>query len=658
MAILSEEFLSNYKNQEPPFGPIGYVVFKRTYARLIESENRTEEWWETCRREVEGIIGLGCKLTQKEAEELYDDCFNMRCSFSGRAKWQLGSKTVEKIGGASLNACWGVLIDNWKSFVFAFDMSMLGGGVGLNIQREYVYQLPTIRKNVTVLRQDTKDADFIVPDSREGWCDLLSKVLEAYFETGKSFSYSTICLRGKDVPIKGFGGISSGPEVLCNGLEDICKIFQKRQGKKLRPIDCLDIINIIGSIVVSGNVRRSAQLIIGDQDDRQFINAKRWDLGNVPNWRSNSNNSIVCNDINTLPDSFWDSFGINEQTGEAKGENYGLINLGLSRRKGRVLDCHRVDPNVSIFNPCAEISLAPVPNSGEGEACNLFEIFISRIPNKSEFIRIAKNAYKVTKTISSVKYHWPKTNKLIHKNMRLGISISGVCEWLSNIEREEASNWLDSCYKELEAEDRKYSKENGFKESIKLTTCKPSGTLSKLPHTSPGIHPFYAPYYIQRIRFASNDPLIPELKKCGYPTEYKQEFDGSIDRNTMIVSFPVKCPENSIFAKDMTAIEQLELVKFVNTYWSDNSTSVTVYYKNEELPEIKEWMKENYNQFIKSISFLLHSNHGFKQAPYEEISQEQFEELSRRIKPIRSIRDSGGSDIEEMECASGVCPIK
>lgn len=657
--ILSEEFLEPYKAKIPPFGPLGFVTYKRTYARRIDKENRTEEWWETCRREIEGICSLGCEFSKEEAEKFYDDIFNLKCSFSGRGKWQLGTKTVKKLGGASLNACWLVVIDHYMSFVFAFDMLMLGGGVGFNIQKEFVYQLPKIKRGATIVRQDTNDADYIVPDSRQGWCELLKKVLLAFFETGEGFSYSTVCIRGKGTPIKGFGGLASGPEDLCEGINDICKIIKERTGKKLRPIDCLDIMNIIGRVVVSGNVRRSALLALGDQDDFQYLSAKRWDLGDIPNWRAYSNNSLACSDINTLPEKFWESFIKDPKTGQARGENYGLVNLKLARERGRVHDTHRTDPEVVGTNPCGEITLGPPQETGQGEACNLIEIFLPKIASQEEFSRIAKLCYRVVKTVAAQNYHWPETNEIVHKNMRLGISVTGICDWFGKISKDEASIWLDKTYKELEEEDARYSEKLGFNKSIKLTTVKPSGTLSLLPQVSPGVHANHSQYYVRRIRFASDDPLIPELRERGFHIEPKIEFDGSYDHDTVVVSFPVKAPEGSICKKDFSAVDQLELVKFMNTHWSDNSTSVTVTYKEDEMPAIREWMKKNYNNYVKSVSFLMYSDHGFKQSPYEEITKEQYEEMSKKVKPIYSLNQAdSGSDFDDndSECAKGACP--
>lgn len=226
---------------------------------------------------------------------------------------------------------------------------MLGAGVGYNIQKEYVYQLPKIQsKQIQIVRLDTKDADFIVPDSREGWVKLLGKVLKAHFYNGEGFTYSTQLIRSKDSPIKGFGGTASGPEELCWGMNEISKILNNRAGLKLRPIDALDIMNIIGFIVVSGNVRRSAQIALGDYDDLEYLKAKRWDLGNIPNWRAMSNNSVVCDDTNLLPKEFWDTYN--------EGEPLGIINLRLSRLIGRTDDYNYPDKDVIVYNPLIKLA--------------------------------------------------------------------------------------------------------------------------------------------------------------------------------------------------------------------------------------------------------------------------------------------------------------
>jgi len=224
---------------------------------------------------------------------------------------------------------------------------MLGSGVGYNIQREYVYKLPPVREDFTApVRLDEAGADFIVPDSREGWVALLDRCLRSAFfsDVEPGFSYSTQLVRGKGAVIKGFGGVASGPEDLCSGLALISNVLKGRAGKQLRPIDCLDIMNILGMIVVSGNVRRSAQIALGDCDDIQYLKAKDWASGKIPNWRSYSNNSVVCNDYSLLPQAFWDTYN-------GTSEPYGLINLKLSRSCGRLGETQYKDKEVQGYNP-------------------------------------------------------------------------------------------------------------------------------------------------------------------------------------------------------------------------------------------------------------------------------------------------------------------
>lgn len=224
---------------------------------------------------------------------------------------------------------------------------MLGSGVGYSVEREHVYKLPKVRKDYSrPVRKDTAGADFIVPDTREGWVALLERCLQSAFskDARYGFSYSTQLVRGKGAPIKGFGGTASGPEDLCRGIDLIGGILESRAGKQLRPIDCLDIMNILGMVVVSGNVRRSAQIALGDFDDIQYIKAKDWSSGNIPNWRSYSNNSVVCNDFHLLPQAFWDTYN-------GQSEPYGLINLKLAREAGRTGEIQYPDPDVMGFNP-------------------------------------------------------------------------------------------------------------------------------------------------------------------------------------------------------------------------------------------------------------------------------------------------------------------
>ena len=234
----------------------------------------------------------------------------------------------------------------------------------------------------------------------------------------------------------------------------------------------------------------------------------------------------------------------------------------------------------------------------------------------------------------------------------MGIGITGVLQ-----ATEEQKQWLDWAYPLIRAYDDVYSKEHGFNKSIKLTTVKPSGTLSLLPGVTPGCHPAYALYMIRRIRISANHPLVQTCKDHGYHVEYQQNFDGSEDHSTVVVSFPFRHPDHAVLAKDVTAIQQLETVKWLQQVWSDNSVSCTVYYRLEELDEIKKYLKKNYKNSHKSLSFLLHNEHGFKQAPLEEISKEQYDEMVANTRTITSI-ESLDIGLDDSECASGACPIR
>ena len=629
-----------------PFSTVGYITYKRTYARRLDEADitsKTEEFPQTVERVVKATNEqLGCNFTEAEQDRLRKYLTELKGTVAGRFLWQLGTDTVNKLGLASLQNCAFTVIDEpVRPFTWAMDLLMLGSGVGYNIQKKNVEKLPEVNINFSApTRVDSNDADFIVPDSREGWVQLLGKTLKAAFLSDKNntFSYSTVLVRGRGAVIKGFGGTASGPEDLCEGIVKVSTILSKRAGKKLRPIDCLDIMNIIGAIVVAGNVRRSAQIAIGDADDVESLLAKRWDMGNIPSWRAMSNNSVVCNDIKDLHEYFWDGY-------EGKGEPYGLINLRLSRKIGRLGDTNYPDPDVMGYNPCAEQSLAAY------ETCCLAEVYLSNVESKEQFVDICKLLYRINKHSLALPCHLQETADIVHKNMRMGIGVTGVLQ-----ASDEQRSWLKEAYVDLRAFDKEYSALHGFPESIKLTTVKPSGTLSLLPGVTSGCHPAYSHYMIRRIRIAADHSLVQVCRDHGYPVEYQRNFDGTDDYSTMVVSFPFAYPEGTKIASEMTAIDQLETVKWLQDNWSDNSVSCTVYYRKEELPEIKKYLAKNYKNNHKSLSFLLHNEHGFKQAPLEEITKEAYDALVASTRLITKVEDASFEG--DLECVGGACPVK
>ena len=642
MTLLTPDFINSYSSKTPPwgFGGLGEVVYLRTYSRKNSIIGRNETWVETIKRVIDGAVEIGVEFTKEEAESLFDHMFNLRCSVSGRSLWQLGTPLVKTFSGTSLNNCFFTNIEKIEDFELLFDYLMLGGGVGFSVERSKIHDLPKIKKVNYITAEKTNDADFIVPDSRHGWRELLSKVLTSYFVTGKHFTYSTLLIREFGSPLKTFGGTASGSGALVDGVADICKVFDNRIGKKLRSIDVLDICNIIGRIVVSGSSRRSAQIAIGDPDDMLFLKAKNWGSGDVPAWRSNSNNSIYADSFEEILPEFWKGY-------DGTGEPYGLLNRKLARTHGRLGE-KSLDASIEGFNPCAEIALA------DGESCNLATIFLPNIKSLEQFLEISKLLYMIQKQITRMSYPYEKTNYITHKNARLGQSITGVLQ-----SSKEQVGWLKEVYNRLKSFDKSYSEKRGWNQSIRLTTVQPSGTLSLLPGVTPGIHPAFAQYYIRRVRFSSVDPLVDSCRKRGYKVVWDIGLDGREDHTKYVVEFPCKSPEGAVLAANMTAVEQLEWVKKMQTDWADNAVSVTVYYRKEELGLIKEWLLNNYDKSVKSVSFLLHSEHNFPLPPYEEIDEESYDKIMSKINLTIPLNDVlTNLSIEMEDCSTGACPIK
>jgi ribonucleotide reductase alpha subunit len=328
--------------------------------------------------------------------------------------------------------------------------------------------------------------------------------------------------------------------------------------------------------------------------------------------------------------------------------------LPLSQKFGRIKDGPMSDnsmyptdaDNCEMTNPCAEISLSNY------ECCNLCELYLNNISSKEELIDCSKLLYKTQKAISALPFIHEETNKIVHKNMRLGLGVTGVCQSLDKLD------WLDDCYIALRDFDRTWSKLRGWPESIKLTTIKPSGTLSLLGGATPGVHPAFSEYYMRTVRMSSSDSLVQICKDMGYHVEFLINFDGTENRDTIVVYFPCKTPEGSILTKDMSVLKQLDMVKKLQTVWSDNAVSVTAYYKPEELEPLKAWLKDNYEHNIKSVSFLLFKDHGFKQAPYQEIDEAAYLTASSKVKPLSNMTINSNEILDMAECSSGACPIR
>lgn len=312
-----------------------------------------------------------------------------------------------------------------------------------------------------------------------------------------------------------------------------------------------------------------------------------------------------------------------------------------------VEDTHNFFANRICVHNCAEATLE------DGEPCNLQEIALPNLLNEEEFIESAKLMHRWGKRVTTEKYHQPKCDAVVKRNRRIGTGITGCLQ--SDLFNPET---LDRVYQAIQEENRDYSRALNIPESIRTTVIKPSGTISKVFDSFEGVHPAYSRYIIQRVRFSGNDALLPFLREAGHYMEPTVRFDGTLDHNTQVVDFYVAAPDNAPVAdEDWTTWKQLDVLKMAQKHWADQAVSVTVYYKQSEIEQLKAWLKDNL-KYLKTISFLCHSEHGFKQAPKEKISKEQYEKLSAKIKPINTDNAGDGSLQSSLECEGGACPVK
>jgi len=648
---LSPQFVEQYANKHPNwgFGGLGYVVYKRTYSRPVYAspvisgkdgalqltEPRSEEWHETVERVVNGAMDIGTDLTSDESESLFDHIWNLRGSLGGRGLWQLGTSNNQKLGGDSMVNCWFVELSAVEDFVFLFAQLMLGGGVGFSVQEKVISRLPVVVGGGVHWLGDAHDADFIVPDKREGWAELLRRTMDAFFQ-GETFSFSTALIRPEGTPIKTFGGIASGPAILVSGIINIAEIMMGSVGRRLNSVEVLDIANLIGSIVISGNIRRSAQIAIGDPADSAFLQAKNFNSEDIPSSRAISNNTVAIDSIDELTPEFWESY-------KNGGEPYGLFNLNAARMYGRTGE-RNYDHSIVGVNPCGEIPLA------SHESCNLAELFLPNIESEEQFREIAILLYKVQKAIASMKFADVEANAITHKNMRIGLGVGGVMQAMDKLE------WLSPTYEFLKKFDKSWSKIQGVERSIRLTTVKPSGTISLLAGVAPGVHPGFSRFHLRRVQMAANDPLVEYCRDRGFPVEPRVHLNGSIDDRTVVVGFPAEFAEGTLLAEDITWREQLDLARRIQRDWADNAVSVSVYYRHEDVPDIQEYLAEHWDS-IKSVAFFPLTEHRFAQAPLERMEESQYRDMLKSIH-VHHGTSSGVSTFGSEECAQGQCPVR
>jgi len=447
------------------------------------------------------------------------------------------------------------------------------------------------------------------------------------------FDYSII--RAEGAPIHGFGGTSSGAGPLKELHKNLIALYGERLDETITSVDIVDTENLIGRCVVAGNVRRSAALAMGRHDDKHYLEMKNDDERLYHHrWGSNNSfNAVVGMD-----------YAWHAQQSQKKGEP-GYIWLENARTRGRFKDGVRLDDvSVAGFNPCVEQQLE------DAELCCLVETFPAKHENLDDYLRTLKIAYLYGKTITLSNTHWPETNAKMLKNRRIGLSQSGVVQAFTKHGRRQMYQWSDTAYQTINELDEEYSNWLCIPKSVRTTSIKPSGTVSLLNGSTPGIHFPEAEYYIRRIRFSQDSKILDTLKKSGYNVE-KDKYSP----RTMVVEFPVYERHFTKGKQDVGMWEQLEIAAQYQHYWADNSVSITVTFKEEEASQIKDAL-EMYETRLKAVSFLKYEETGYEQAPYEAISQETYEKMISAITPISRIHDEQGGNGTKF-CTNDTCTI-
>lgn len=644
---LPNSFCDLLRKRKPAFGfdIFGEVVYYRTYSRL-NPDGTQEHWPDTVIRVVNGILSIRKwhylqnnlpwdeDCWQKFAQEMAEYMFEMKFLPSGRGLWALGTEYVYKRGSAALFNC-GYSSSKIlpEACDWTMDMLMCGCGVGFDTKWEGKAYDP-----------DKSPAEvFIIPDTREGWAESVKKHISTYIIKGSpkyKFDYSRI--RKKGSAINGFGGTASGPEPLELLHKRIDKIFGDYLNKKIdKTRVVVDLFDSIGVCVVSGNVRRSAMIALGNLEDETFVHLK--DYEKFPDrdeigWMSN--NSVILEkteDFLKLPSIVENIL----QNGEP-----GIINMLNIQKYGRVRYGEEKPDKAIGINPCGEEPLE------DKETCNLAEVYPTQCKDKEEFLKALTFAMFYVSTVALLPTHRPETNRVIFRNRRVGVGLSGIADWYCKIGCSSMIRYLRDGYRHLEKYNKELADEAGVPVSIRLTTVKPSGTLSQLVGVSSGMNFPTFKYAIRRIRIAQDSKLCELLKEANIPNE-----PDKYSVNTQVFEFPID-QGTTRKATDVSVWEQFALLATLQREWSDSAVSCTLFFDKEKEADQLEHALSQFIPVIKSVSLLPHSTQGaYEQMPYEGITQEEYERRVLEIGKIDWEKFCGSDGIDQKYCTNDTCSI-
>lgn len=625
--------------------PLAEMVYYRTYSRWIEEENRRETWIETIDRYMDFMKeNVGDKLTKKDYEEIKKGILNQEVMPSMRLL-QFAGKPARNTNVCAYN-CSFIAPEKLSDFAEIMYISMCGTGVGFSVEEENVQKLPQIKKQL-----NKKVEKYVVEDSKEGWADSLTFGLKTWFSGGDvDFDYSL--LRPEGSRLKTMGGKSSGPVPL-KQLHNFARTrIISKQGRRLSTIDVHDLCCMIGQIVVSGGVRRSAMISLSDLDDHLMRDAKQGQFWNSAPQRAMANNSAVYNQKPTNEEFMreWLSL-IESKSGERGIFNRASMSTQLPARRVKYLgdDIERLGTN-----PCGEIILK------SKQFCNLTEVVVRANDTEKSLlkkIRLATILGTYQATLTKFPYLSKEWKENCEAERLLGVSLTG--QWDNKIVR--TPEVLEKLKKEAIKVNQRYSKKLGIGESTCITAVKPSGTASQVVDSASGMHPRYSKYYIRRIRISKTDALFKMLKDQNVP--YHPEVGYTEETaSTFVLEFPVKAPKDAVFKNDISALDQLEHWKMVKMFYTEHNPSVTISVGDDEWIKVGNWVYENWD-IVGGLSFLPRTNHVYQLAPYEEIDEDTYNDMVEKVShidfsKILAYEVTDQTDVKkELACVSGVCDI-
>ena len=620
-----------------------HFIFKSRYARWREKDNRRETWAETVYRLVDYYDKTVSQnnpnpLGGLERQEIYDAIYNLEVMPSMRAVMTAGP-ALDRDHVAAYNCAY-LPIDNPVAFDEAMYILMCGTGVGFSVEREYTEKLPEIPEEL----HDSGTVIY-VGDSKRGWAKSLRQLISMLFGGDvPKWDVSGVRLAGER--LKTFGGRASGPEPLVDLFTFVIEVFKKAAGRKLSTLECHDIMCKIGDVVVVGGVRRSAMISLSDVTDDRMREAKIGEWWRHNGHRRLANNSAVYGKHKPGMSLFlkeWTSL-YESQSGE-RGFFSRYACQAVAGRNGRR------DPNHKFgTNPCSEIILRPF------QFCNLSEVVVrsdDTVESLKRKARVAAILGTIQSTFTDFKYLRKIWRTNCEEERLLGVSLTGILDNPKLLK----DNRFGEIKQVVIDTNKEWAERLGVNASTATTCVKPSGTVSQLVNSASGLHGRFAPYYIRTVRADVKDPMTEFLIAQGVPNE-----PDVMNASNVVFSFPVKSPKGSILRDDLTAVQNLELWKLLQDEWCEHKPSVTINVKEHEWMEVGSWVYENFDS-LSGVSFLPYDGGSYKQAPYQEITEEEFKQWTQKMPAIDWLKlqefelEDTTTGTQELACSGGVCEI-